>query len=140
MTEETTQPGYNTPELKKPLLDLSELLAMSNRTLNHAISVDLELRRIVAQIEAITADAPEPTEPASEPGFTRRRTGELLTLTEVGIELDMSRTTLYKLRQEEDFPAPVKISARKHRWRRSDIKDWLAGRGNGSTESAMSKP
>ena len=36
----------------------------------------------------------------------------------------LSRTSLYNLIQEGEFPAPVKIGKRSSAWRESDIQEW----------------
>ncbi|MEZ8285590.1 helix-turn-helix transcriptional regulator [Vibrio splendidus] len=39
--------------------------------------------------------------------------------------LGVSKTTLWRLRQDKNFPAPVAIRSRLIGWRFSDIENWL---------------
>ena len=56
-----------------------------------------------------------------------------MTLEEVKSECHLSRSSIYRLMRlvdhpEAKFPAPVRIGLRAVRWRRSDIRVWIASR------------
>ena len=40
----------------------------------------------------------------------------------------LSRSTIYRLMQESDFPRPVRIGPGSVRWKVSDIKAWIESR------------
>jgi prophage regulatory protein len=40
----------------------------------------------------------------------------------------LSRSTIYKLMQEGNFPRPVKLTGKAVAWRESVITDWLTSR------------
>ena len=40
----------------------------------------------------------------------------------------MSRSSIYRLMQEGEFPRPVKVGSAAVRWRSSDITEWLESR------------
>lgn len=40
----------------------------------------------------------------------------------------MSKTTIYRLLRQGDFPAPIRLSERKTFWHRRDIEAWLESR------------
>jgi predicted DNA-binding transcriptional regulator AlpA len=51
----------------------------------------------------------------------------LLTVSEVGKLVSLSRATIYVNMREGTFPRPVEIpGVRSSRWRRSDVEAWLA--------------
>ena len=52
----------------------------------------------------------------------------LLRRDEVERRCGIRRSTVYRLIQEEDFPAPVRIGPRAVRWRESDIDAWIRSR------------
>lgn len=52
----------------------------------------------------------------------------LLRRDEVERRCGIRRSTVYRLMQEEDFPAPVRIGPRAVRWRESDIDAWIRSR------------
>lgn len=55
-------------------------------------------------------------------------TDRLLTPDEVREEVRLSESTIYRLRRQKLFPAPIIIGLRKHAWRESEIKAWKASR------------
>lgn len=134
MTEGNAPQEYNTPELRKPLSDLTELSRIAGQMLNYTISVQLRLRSVISELEALASDVPETSDDQSPHRLrldVAPRRGELLTISEVGVEFGISRTTLYKLRKAGAFPKPIRISQRKLRFRREDIEGWLSqGGGN----------
>ncbi|EHZ2901700.1 AlpA family phage regulatory protein [Vibrio vulnificus] len=52
-------------------------------------------------------------------------TVKLVRQTELAMLLGISNTTLWRLRQDQNFPKPVAIRARMIGWRLSDIENWL---------------
>ena len=55
----------------------------------------------------------------------------LLSRAEVAQLLGISERLLDQMRQEERFPAGVKVSARRTRWTPETVRDWLAARAEG---------
>lgn len=49
----------------------------------------------------------------------------LLTLPEVAMKTRLSRSTIYRLLDQELFPRPRKFSARKLMWLQGDIEEWI---------------
>lgn len=47
---------------------------------------------------------------------------------EVEQRTGMSRSTIYRLMREGDFPLPHRIGQRAVRWRESELETWLASR------------
>jgi len=41
--------------------------------------------------------------------------------------LGISRSTIYRLMEDGDFPRPIKLGRRAVRWKSEDIDDWLLG-------------
>ena len=41
--------------------------------------------------------------------------------------LGMSRSTIYRLMEDGDFPRPIKLGRRAVGWKSEDIDDWLLG-------------
>ena len=52
----------------------------------------------------------------------------------------MSRSTIYKMMQNGDFPRPVKIGPAAVRWRSSDITAWVESRPVARGEFDMLSP
>jgi prophage regulatory protein len=52
----------------------------------------------------------------------------LLREAEVEVITSLSKTTRWRKIKSGEFPAPVRISARRCAWRRSDIASWLASK------------
>ncbi|WP_375285414.1 helix-turn-helix transcriptional regulator [Marinicauda pacifica] len=52
-------------------------------------------------------------------------TDGLLPIHEVARLTSLSRSTIYELRSQKDFPEPVKLSPRRVAWRPADIQNWL---------------
>lgn len=55
-------------------------------------------------------------------------TDGLLPIHEVARLTSLSRSTIYELRSQKEFPEPVKLSARRVAWRPADIQGWLENR------------
>jgi prophage regulatory protein len=47
---------------------------------------------------------------------------------EVRMALGVSESTLYRLRREGEFPAPIRLSRRRIGWRKEVVEAWLAAR------------
>lgn len=52
----------------------------------------------------------------------------LLTRQEVEAMCRLSRSAIYRLMREGQFPCPIKIGARAVRWPQSEIESWIADR------------
>ncbi|AZR93232.1 hypothetical protein BBB39_05170 [Bordetella trematum] len=44
--------------------------------------------------------------------------------------LSLSKTTIYELIQRQDFPSPVRLTARTVGWRAQEVTAWLEARPN----------
>jgi predicted DNA-binding transcriptional regulator AlpA len=53
---------------------------------------------------------------------------DLMTTKQLIEYLPISASTFYKLRRDDDFFPPLKLSARRIVWRRTDADAWLASR------------
>ena len=49
-------------------------------------------------------------------------------LREVSHLTNLSKTTIYRMLERKEFPAPIEISVRRIGWYLNDILDWLAAR------------
>jgi prophage regulatory protein len=47
---------------------------------------------------------------------------------EVSVRVGLSRTTVWRLRQQGDFPAPRQLSANAMGWTEEEIDQWIASR------------
>lgn len=52
----------------------------------------------------------------------------LLTARDVQALLRISARTFYRYRHRPDFPRPLKLSERAHRWRESEVLQWAGER------------
>ncbi|MBN2856683.1 MAG: AlpA family transcriptional regulator [Halothiobacillaceae bacterium] len=48
----------------------------------------------------------------------------------------LSRSTIYRLIQENKFPRPIKLGERASGWRQSDLEEWVESRASASNEEA----
>ena len=53
---------------------------------------------------------------------------ELLNVTETAAKLCVSRTTVYRLLRNPDFPRPFALTSDARRWRVSELDAWLESR------------
>jgi prophage regulatory protein len=53
----------------------------------------------------------------------------LVRLTAVCERTSLSRSSLYRLMGQGQFPKPIKLSAGRVAWREGDLTDWLKSRG-----------
>ena len=60
----------------------------------------------------------------------------LLRRAEVEKRTGLSRSAIYRLMREENFPAPVKIGKRAVRWPQSEINEFIAARPRATGEAA----
>ena len=60
--------------------------------------------------------------------MTIQRLYRLLTSKQLTAETGISRSTIYRLLQNDAFPKPIRIGPRAMRWLESDIKAWLVER------------
>ena len=60
--------------------------------------------------------------------MSTQRLDRLLTSKQIAAETGISRSTIYRLLQNESFPKPIRIGPRCMRWPESDIKAWVAER------------
>ena len=63
----------------------------------------------------------------------------LLRRREVERVTGMSRSSIYRLMQEGEFPRPVKVGPSAVRWRASDIMDWIESRPVATGEHSPSR-
>lgn len=49
----------------------------------------------------------------------------VLSLAEVCVKTGLSRSTIYELINSGDFPAPIKLTARRSAWLLSEVDAWL---------------
>ena len=75
-------------------------------------------------VERLAAEVQRSAEPPKRP--------ELLTSKDVAGILKVDPRTLQRMVSAEKFPASIKISPARSRWRRSDVDAWLAQRGGES--------
>ena len=71
----------------------------------------------------------------SIPGMKGNRRGcdvstisRMLRREEVQERTGLSRSAIYRLMREDDFPLPHRVGQRAVRWRESDLEAWLASR------------
>ena len=62
---------------------------------------------------------------------------QLMRIDDVLKVIDVSRTTLYSLLREGDFPPPVRVSKRNVRWRQEDVQQWLDSRPLSTTHELL---
>ena len=43
----------------------------------------------------------------------------------------LSRSTIYRMMERDEFPKPTKLGVRAIGWRQSAVMDWIEGRGFG---------
>lgn len=55
---------------------------------------------------------------------------EFLNEKQVCERTSLSRSTIWRLRQANDFPAPVKITERRVAYRAEDVEAWIQTRGH----------
>ena len=56
----------------------------------------------------------------SDERMLRRRSVEQMT--------GLSKSTLYRLIKQGNFPPPLRLTAKAVRWRRDEVNEWLSGR------------
>ena len=54
----------------------------------------------------------------------------LLSIKTVCERTSLSRTTIHRLRDNNDFPAPIKITERRIGWTEQDVNSWIENRAN----------
>ena len=61
---------------------------------------------------------------------------------EVQERTGLSRSAIYRLMREDDFPLPRRLGQRAVRWRESDLEAWLASRplATGRKAAALAEP
>jgi prophage regulatory protein len=57
----------------------------------------------------------------------------LMRITEVAMVTGISRSTIYRLIANNEFPLPVSISSRRVGWRESAVKAWIEMRTESTT-------
>ena len=62
----------------------------------------------------------------------------LLRREEVETRCGFSRSSLYRLMREGDFPEPIRIGERAVRWLESEVDSWLASRPRATGETGHS--
>ena len=53
---------------------------------------------------------------------------DLLTMKQVCQLVGLSHSTIHRLRNEDDFPSPIKLGQAAVRFRRNEVEAWLADR------------
>ncbi|MBU2982269.1 AlpA family transcriptional regulator [Lentibacter algarum] len=53
----------------------------------------------------------------------------VLRLPSVIASVGLSRSTIYAMMKDGEFPKPIKLSKRAVAWRENDIQNWLSDRG-----------
>ena len=66
-------------------------------------------------------------------------TERILRLREVVETTGLSRTTIYSLVQEGEFPRPLRLAARASGWLFSEVQSWLDGKAAIRNERAGAK-
>jgi len=79
------------------------------------------VRPMLNDLEQRLAERLAPPKPEPRP--------ELLTASEVARLLRVDRRTVRRMAVAGEIPAPVAVSAKRSRWRRTDIDAWLAEGG-----------
>ena len=59
---------------------------------------------------------------------------ELLTRKDVEELLGIKKSALYAYMRKGDFPAPLQLSAKCVRWKRSEVEKWIASRPRATGE------
>ncbi len=59
----------------------------------------------------------------------------LLRRPEVEVLTALSRSSLYKMMREGNFPEPIWVGLRAVRWRACEVEDWVVGRPRAAGES-----
>ncbi len=59
-------------------------------------------------------------------------TTRVLRMREVMQRIGLSRSTIYKLMENDDFPKPMKLGSQAIGWRDGDIENWIASRPHAS--------
>lgn len=50
---------------------------------------------------------------------------KMLSINSLLVSLDISRTTLHRLRKDAGFPAPAVVHGRMQRWSEDDVDAWI---------------
>ena len=58
-------------------------------------------------------------------------TDKILRCREVQQAIGLSRSTIYRMMDRDDFPKAAKLGVRAIGWRQSAVADWLEGRCDG---------
>lgn len=117
---------------------LRSLLENAQMIENHVASMHLAIWRTIDDLRSDGLQANQ-QEDVADVSFTN--ISELLTTMEVADMLGVSRATLLKMRKDRRFLEPIHLSARKLRYRRKDVEEWLersaeAARNSGSQSVA----
>jgi prophage regulatory protein len=64
---------------------------------------------------------------------------QILRMREVIQRIGLSRSTIYKLMENNDFPKPMKLGAQAIGWRDTDIDVWISSRPISPIGSPVSK-
>ncbi|GGH18126.1 transcriptional regulator, AlpA family [Cribrihabitans marinus] len=59
---------------------------------------------------------------------------KILRRRDIELIIGLSRSTIYKMIADGDFPQPIKIGARAVGWRESDVSEWLDSRSQDDIE------
>ena len=94
---------------------------------DHAAASLATQRPSILRMRAADAEA------ISHEGQVDQRPSELVTsnlvaMAEIRVRTSLSRSTIYRLMQRDEFPRPVQISPGRVAWREVDLADWLSRR------------
>ena len=59
---------------------------------------------------------------------TARTDRQIVRVADLEAQLNLSRTTIWRLRRAGEFPQPIRLSANAVGWHAHDIYEWLAKR------------
>ena len=60
-----------------------------------------------------------------EQPITNKQPSDLIRIKEVMLMTSLSRSSIYTLRNNGDFPSPIHLSSRSVAWVRSDVENWI---------------
>ena len=67
-------------------------------------------------------------EPTTQARAADTESAEFLRMASVMRRIGLGRSTIYRLIDSRDFPAPVKLAGRAVGWRRTDLERWSSAR------------
>jgi len=117
--------GLFDDDIEQRLDAIRELAALLRKMVEQLSEAERRLIGVNREIEA-AANVLESQANRPRAHLSLNDGDELVSLAELARELKISRTTLYHVRKDENFPQPVSLSRRRVAFRRSEVKQWLA--------------